>query len=213
MNGIKVKIAIADDQELIINGLSLMLLNHPQVMVVLKNHGASLLLENLQKHLPEVLLLDIQMPITNGVELCKNIIKEMPNLKIIALTNFDDGHYVKQMMRNGAKGYLLKNTDQETLIHAIETVCHGQIFLDPQIQHHLFGQLSRSPELGYAAKLTRRELEILKLVAEERSNQEIAELLFISLRTVETHRLNLSQKLGAKNTAALVKEAIKRALI
>jgi DNA-binding NarL/FixJ family response regulator len=209
----KVKIAIADDHELIIQGLSLMLQNNQSVQIVWKNHGAVKLLENLQAHLPDVLLLDIQMPVANGINLCSIIRKAIPDLKIIALTNFDESYYVKQMLRNGASGYLLKNTDQETLIKAINTVRSGQVFLDPQLQHILLEQLTKSRSSSMTVKLTRRENEILQLIAEERSNQEIAEMLFISLRTVETHRLNLTQKLAAKNAAGLVKEALKRGLI
>ncbi|MGZ3871802.1 MAG: response regulator [Mucilaginibacter sp.] len=209
----KIKIAIADDHELIMQGLSLMLQDHPAAEVIWKNKGPLNLLENLQIYAPDVLLLDIQMPVSNGIDVCRDLIKEMPALKIIALTNFDENYYVKQMLRNGARGYLLKNTDQETLIKAIETVCNGQIFLDPQMQHVLLEQLSKSRSDKQAVKLTRRENEILQLIAQERSNQEIADLLFISLRTVETHRLNLTQKLSAKNTVSLVKEALSRGLI
>ena len=209
----KIRIAIADDHELIIKGLSLMLQNHPTVQIVLKNNGALNLLENLQQHLPDVLLLDIQMPGKSGIDLCKLIVEKMPGIKIIALTNFDESYYVKQMLRNGARGYLLKNTDQETLIKALQTVCNGDLFLDPQLQHILLQQLTKTGSDKHPVKLTRRESEILKLIAEERSNQEIADQLFISLRTVETHRLNITQKLSAKNTAGLVKEAIKMGLI
>lgn len=209
----KIKIAIADDHELIIQGLSLMLENYQAMQIVWKNHGALNLLENLQIHLPDVLLLDIQMPVFNGIDLCKDITRLLPTIRIIALTNFDESYYVKQMLRNGARGYLLKNTDQETLVKAIDEVFSGKIFLDPHLQNVLLEQLTHTRSNRLAVQLTRRENEILKLIAEERSNQEIADLLFISLRTVETHRLNLTQKLSAKNTAGLVKEAMKRGLI
>lgn len=209
----KVKIAIADDHELIIQGLSLMLDNKPNLEVVWKNHGGINLLPNLQQHQPHVLLLDIQMPASNGIDLCAEITKALPAIKIIALTNFDESYYVKQMLRNGAKGYLLKNTDQDTLLKAIQEVYEGRIFLDPHVQHVLVEQLTQNRNSRTAIHLTRRENEILKLIAEEHSNQEIADRLFISLRTVETHRLNITQKLSAKNTVGLVKEAMKRGLI
>lgn len=209
----KVKIAIADDHELIIQGLSLMLDNLPGIQIVLKNQGGLNLLEKLQECSPDILLLDIQMPAVSGIDLCKDITKQLPHIKIIALTNFNESYYVKQMLRNGARGYLLKNTDLETLVKATEEVHAGKLFLDPHVQHLLLEQLTHTRTNRTATKLTRRENEILKLIAEEQSNQEIADKLFISLRTVETHRLNLAQKLSAKNTVALVKEAMKRGLI
>jgi DNA-binding NarL/FixJ family response regulator len=209
----KIKLAIADDHELILQGLSLMLEQVEHVRIVWKNTGGLNLLENLREHRPDVLLLDIQMPGCNGVDLCRDISRALPALKIIALTNFEESYYVRQMLRNGAKGYLLKNTGQDTLLQALETVMAGKIFLDAHVQDALIGQLISPRARRTDATLTRRETEILKLIAEERSNQEIADQLFISLRTVETHRLNLNQKLSAKNTAGLVKEAMKRGLI
>lgn len=208
-----IKIAIADDHELIIQGLSLMLEPVAWVQIVWKNTGGLRLLENLQQHQPDILLLDIQMPGCSGIDLCKDICKAMPQVRIIALTNFDESYYVKQMLRNGARGYLLKNTDQDTLLKAIRDVYSGKTFLDPHIQHVLLEQLTQTRGKRTDVPLTRRETEVLKLIAEEKSNQEIADQLFISLRTVETHRLNLNQKLSAKNTAGLVKEAMKRGLI
>ena len=209
----KVKIAIADDHELIIQGLSLMLESVEWAQIVWKNTGGLQLLENLQRTQPDVLLLDIQMPACNGIDLCRDISKAMSDLKIIALTNFDESYYVKQMLRNGARGYLLKNTGQDTLVQALKEVCDGKIFLDAHLQHILLEQLTTTRNKRTDTHLTRRETEILKLIADEKSNQEIADQLFISLRTVETHRLNLNQKLSAKNTAGLVKEAMKRGLI
>ena len=209
----KVKIAIADDHELIIQGLSLMLESVEWAQIVWKNTGGLQLLENLQRTQPDVLLLDIQMPACNGIDLCRDISKAMPDLKIIALTNFDESYYVKQMLRNGARGYLLKNTGQDTLVQALKEVCDGKIFLDAHLQYILLEQLTTTRNKRTDTHLTRRETEILKLIANEKSNQEIADQLFISLRTVETHRLNLNQKLSAKNTAGLVKEAMKRGLI
>jgi DNA-binding NarL/FixJ family response regulator len=209
----KVKIAIADDHELIIQGLSLMLESVEWVEIILKNNGGINLLKNLETAVPDILLLDIQMPGCSGIDLCRDIVKAMPSLKIIALTNFEESYYVKQMLRNGAKGYLLKNTGQDTLVKAIQEVMDGKVYLDKNIQDALINQLTLPREKRSDTQLTRRETEILKLIAEEKSNQEIADKLFISLRTVETHRLNLNQKLSAKNTAGLVKEAMKRGLV
>jgi DNA-binding NarL/FixJ family response regulator len=125
-----------------------------------------------------------------------------------------ESHYIKQMLRNGASGYLLKNVSAAKLANAIETVYAGEQYLDEAIRHQLLEEmLTGQKRAGYNIPLTRREKEILKMIADEHSNQEIADKLYISLRTVETHRLNLTQKLAVKNTAGLVKEAFKRGLV
>ncbi len=210
----KIKLAITDDHLLVINGLKAMLAPYPHITIVYESNAATALMEALPTAQPDVLLLDIQMPDIDGLELCKQVHKNHPDIKIIALTNFMESHYIKQMLRNGASGYLLKNADEEALVAAIEQVYNGEQFLDPGIKQQLLHEmLTGQRSSGYEIPLTRREKEILKLIAEEHSNQQIAEKLFISLRTVETHRLNLTQKLAVKNTAGLVKEAIKRGLV
>ncbi|TWF45337.1 LuxR family two component transcriptional regulator [Chitinophaga polysaccharea] len=209
-----IKVAITDDHLLVINGIKAMLAPYSQVQVVYESHISTSLLTALPAVQPDVLLLDIQMPDLDGMELCKQVRKNHPGIKVIALSSFMESHYVKQMLRNGAMGYLLKNTDPEKLITAIETVYAGDQFLDDIIRRQLLNEmLTGQKRSGYDIPLTRREEEILKLIAEEYSNQEIAAALFISLRTVETHRLNLTQKLAVKNTAGLVKEALKRGII
>jgi DNA-binding NarL/FixJ family response regulator len=126
----------------------------------------------------------------------------------------DESHYVKQMIRNGASGYLLKNVDQLTMINAIEEVMIGNQYLDSQIRQNIMDEMLLGKKRSVQqVELTKRELEILALIAKEFSNNEIAEKLFISLRTVQTHRLNISQKLNAKNLVTLVKEAYRRGLI
>lgn len=209
-----IKVAITDDHLLVINGIKAMLAPYNQVQVVYESHVSTALMAALPVVQPDVLLLDIQMPDMDGMELCKQVRKNHPGICVIALSSFMESHYVKQMLRNGAMGYLLKNTDPEKLITAIETVYAGDQFLDDIIRRQLLNEmLTGQKRSGYDIPLTRREEEILKLIAEEYSNQEIAAALFISLRTVETHRLNLTQKLAVKNTAGLVKEALKRGII
>jgi DNA-binding NarL/FixJ family response regulator len=162
----------------------------------------------------DVLLLDIRMPDANGIDICRELNREMPELGVIALTNFEEMHYVRQMLHSGAKGYLLKNTDQETLLKAIEEVYFGRLYLDSQIHRSVVNELTFGPNRRRSAvQLTKREKEILKLIVEEHSNQQIADKLDISLRTVETHRFNLTQKLSVKNAAGLVKEAIRLGLV
>ncbi|HVI48105.1 MAG TPA: response regulator transcription factor [Chitinophaga sp.] len=210
----QIRLAITDDHPLVINGLKAMLAPYQHIQVVLESHTATALLEALPETQPDVLLLDIRMPEMDGVELCRRVHRQYAGIRIIALTNFMELHYIRQMLRNGASGYLLKNTNQEALVEAIEKVHSGEQYLDAGIKQQVVHEmLTGQRSSGFDIPLTRREQEILKLIAEEHSNQQIAELLFISLRTVETHRLNITQKLAVKNTAGLVREALKRGLI
>jgi DNA-binding NarL/FixJ family response regulator len=208
-----IKIAIADDHMLVINGLKAMVEKYEHISVVFAAGNGQELMELLSQNTIDVLLLDIQMPGQNGIDLCKNVSREYPEIKIIALTNLEESHFVKQMIRNGAAGYLLKNVGQDILIKAIETVLDGKQYLDAQIQQNMLNEvLSGKKRTSQGVLLTKREEEILALVAKEMTSQEIADKLFISLRTVQTHRLNLAQKLGVNNTAGLVNEAYKRGL-
>jgi DNA-binding NarL/FixJ family response regulator len=182
--------------------------------VVYTTQSGHQLLEHFQSGAPDVLLMDIQMPEINGIDLCKQITKQHPSVKVIAFTSFDDSNYVKQIFRSGAKGYLLKNSDKQTIVKAVETVMQDEEYMDDAIKKILLQEsITGHRRSIFEVPLTKREKEILKLIADGMSSQEIAETLFISLRTVETHRLNLNQKLDVKNTAGLVKEAIKRGLI
>lgn len=209
-----INIAIADDHLLVINGLKAMIENTSDIKLLFSATSGYDLLSELKEKQPDVLLLDIQMPDINGIDLCKEVHARYPLVKIIALTNFEQSSYVKQMVRNGALGYLLKNIDGKTLQAAIRTVVQDKPFIHEQIRNNMLNEvLSGTKVTSQGISLTKRELEILGLVAKEMTNQEIADKLFISVRTVETHRVNLTQKLGVHNTAGLVKEAYKRGLI
>jgi DNA-binding NarL/FixJ family response regulator len=210
----KIRLAIIDDHAVVLDGLKTMLNAFENLEVVYTTQSGHQLLEHFQSGAPDVLLMDIQMPEINGIDLCKQITKQYPSVKVIAFTSFDDSNYVKQIFRSGAKGYLLKNSDKQTIVKAVETVMQDEEYMDDSIKKILLQEsITGHRRSIFEVPLTKREKEILKLIADGMSSQEIAETLFISLRTVETHRLNLNQKLDVKNTAGLVKEAIKRGLI
>lgn len=209
-------IAIADDHPLVINGLKTVLKQFPQRFSLLwEATNGHEVLKNLEEGVaPQVLLLDVQMPGKDGLETCKEIHQRYPHIHIIALTNFEDLFYVKSMMANGAQGYLLKTADIDVLLKAIETVSEGEDFFDEAIKQKLIqDSLSGKRKTGLAPLLTRREKEVLKLIINECTNAQIADALFLSLRTVEKHRTSLLQKLHVKNTAGLVKEAITKGLV
>lgn len=209
-----IKLAIVDDHEVVINGLKAMFANFNEIEVVFSATHGSALFDYLKEQQPNVILLDIQMPDMNGIDICKQVHRLYPQIKMIAFSSFDDTHYIKQIIRSGASGYLLKNADQQTVLAAIRQVMNGGEYIDESIKKILIQEsISGQRRSMFDIPLTKREKEILKLIADGLSNQEIADQLFISLRTVETHRFNLTQKLDVKNAAGLVKEAIKRGLV
>lgn len=205
-----IRVSIVDDQVIILNGLQKILADALHVKIEGVYNNGDDLLEAMEKNIPDVLLLDIQMPGKSGPELAVIIAKKYPSVKMIALTNVDVIAQVKQMLQKGCLGYLLKDVSPEILLKAIETVHKGEQFLKDDFKTQLLNSLS-GHENNHL--ITRREKEILKLIVEENTNQEIAAKLFLSLRTVENHRNNLIQKLHVKNTAGLVKVAIQEGLI
>ncbi|MFT4682217.1 MAG: DNA-binding NarL/FixJ family response regulator [Flavobacteriales bacterium] len=209
-----IKVAVTDDHQLILSGLKDILSNSEKTEFV----GGYLNLEEtrsgLQSDQPDVLLLDVNLPDGDGIEYCKELVKLYPDLKVIALTSYDQTIMVKNMMRNGASGYLLKNTSKDELLEAIEKVASGGRFLQPELEKQLLDEsFGNAAKQGYIPTLTRREKEVLALIIDEMTSAEIAEKLFIAQKTVETHRLNLIQKMGVRNTAGLVKEAINKGLL
>ena len=209
-----IRVAVIDDHQIVLNGIKAMLAATPTIEIIYDTTDCDQLFQWLETHQPDVLLSDIQMPAMNGIDLCRRVLKQYPNLKVVALSTFDDSTYVKKILRLGAQGYLLKNTTLPALLKALNAVIGGEQYIDENIkksliQESIMGQRRSIHEMP----LTKREKEILRLIAEEFTNQQIAEQLYISQRTVDTHRQNLIQKLGVKNTAGLVKEAIRRGLL
>lgn len=208
-----ITIGIADDHTLIINGIIQMLRSEPRYEILFSAQNGSALLAALTQHQPDVLLLDIELPDNDGISLCGQIKEQYPQVPVIALTNHDEIVYVRKMIRSGANGYLLKGTGKKQLIQAMEAVLAGEQFIDRQIEQTILQQTISGRKAAVNVKLTNRELEILSFIAHEYSNQEIADRLFLSVRTVESHRHSLNQKLNIKTTAGLVKEAYLRGLI
>lgn len=209
----KISLAVVDDHQVVIDGLLTMLSGYPELDVVYATTAPQDFLRYIETAQIDVALLDINMPELDGLELCRQILALRREVKVIAFSSFDDTHYVKQILRKGAMGYLLKNASRQTLVDAIRSVHDGREYIDETIQKAIVREsVTGQRRSMFEIPLTKREKEVLKLIAEEHTNQEIADKLFLSLRTIETHRANLSQKLGAKNTASLVKEAIRRGL-
>jgi len=223
MSNQPIPLFVVDDHPLITQGIVSLLKGTPEVSVagvahslaeakeVLKDKGASL----------QVALVDIRLQDGLGVELVRHIAKHFPHIKVIALTMYDTEEYLKIMVQAGAKGYLLKNTSKEELLQAIRTVMEGHYYFAQGIQDVIGQYLLRQEKpasrrggvsVGEGIHLTRREKQILELIAQELTNAQIAEKLGLSPRTVHTHRRSLMQKLGVKNSAGLVRYAIEMGL-
>ncbi|WCO02452.1 response regulator [Psychroserpens ponticola] len=208
------KIAITDDHVMVLKGIVSLLESTPEIKIIGEYNNGEETLEGLALNLPDVLFLDINLPDINGIDLSKQLLKKYPDLKIVALTNFEDITFVKRMLKNGVLGYLLKNTDKLELIEATKTVLSGDVYLQKDIQKKLFNQTSKkATNNGLLPKLTRREHDVLVAISEELTTQEISEKLFISPKTVETHRMNIMSKLGAKNSVGIIKIAIEKQLL
>lgn len=205
-----IKVAITDDHPIVINGLRNALQAHNDITITGTYRNGAELLKGIKQARADVLLLDLQLPDKNGAELAPLLLQEYPDLNILVLSGMDSSPYIKEMMRKGCKGYLLKSTtDQNTLVSAIREVHAGGLFLDAHLKEQLLQEMliTKRQANKLNPKITQREKEVLRLIATECSNQEIADQLFISLRTVETHRYNLMQKLEVKNTAGLLRMA------
>jgi DNA-binding NarL/FixJ family response regulator len=210
----KIKIGIVDDHQVVINGLTTMLSNFDSLDIVYTSTHSAEVVKQLATIEVDVLLVDIQMPQLDGIELTKLVTKSFPSIKVMVFSSFENSHYVKQAMRNGAAGYLLKNADHRTISEAITHVLNGETYIDHNVAKMMLKEsITGHKQSSFEAVLTNREGEILKLIAEEYTNQQIADKLFVSLRTVEAHRFNLTQKLGIKNIAGLTKEAQRRGLL
>ncbi len=210
-----IKVAITDDHPLAINGISMMLASHPDIQITDTYTSGTALLEGLSQRQPDVLLLDMLLPDKSGIDLAPVIIKTYPDVRIVVLTSLDTPAMVKSMLSYGCLGYLLKGTDQHTLIEGIMHAWRREEFLDPVLKEYLLQTMLKTDKPNTANRyvLTKRETQILHMVIAGDTTQQIAEKLFISARTAETHRLSILKKLEVKNTASLVKKAIQLGLI
>ena len=211
----KIRLVIIDDHQIVINGIKGVVNTTDDIELVGTGLNAEELLKFLESHNTDLILMDINLPGMDGIKLCKHVKNQYPEIKIIGLTTFSQASFIAEMLRNGADGYLFKNTSEEELLKALRTVHAGSQYLSNEVNQKLVQRaMSKSQsEKGFIPKLTRRENEVLQLIIEENTNQEIAEKLFLSTSTIETHRMNLCAKLDARNTAGLVKNAIKFGLV
>ncbi len=208
-----IKLIIADDHPIIINGIITVLEKQNEIKLVCQVNNGEELLDYLSKKKADVVLLDINMPIVNGIEACKVINEKYIDTKVIAFSQYDEKRFVKRMMKSGASGYILKNSSAAEIVSAIKNVHAGLIHLSKDLPN-IFDSNSKKQKINSLfPDLSSREIDVLRLVLNEMNTKEIADKLFISPHTVETHRANLLLKAGVKNSAGLVKWAIENEFV
>lgn len=205
-----IKISMADDHTIVLNGFQKIVAEANDITVAGMYTDGDELLKDLPNNKPDILILDIQMPGKNGIELATIIRKKFPAIKIIVLSSVEVLAQVKKMLQLGCMGYLLKNIDADTFLTAIRTVYGNEQFIHEDLRKHLVNNLFTP---AHFVKITRREKEILQMIAQEMTTQEIAEKLFLSTHTIVNHRNNLLQKLNVKNTAGLMLKAVEEGLL
>ncbi len=208
-------IAIADDHPMVLQGLSFMLGSKQELSIQATYTSGRALLAGLQRNQPDVLLLDVLFPDYSAEELLPKIVRDYPSIRILAITSVSNLPRVRNLIRLGCLGYLLKNENEATVVRAIQSVYRGVPFLSEQLKQQIdqdrFNVKKVLPINGHL--LTRREKEILQLIAKGYTSKEITGKLCISLNTVETHRKNLFQKMDVKNTVTLLQRATTLGLI
>ena len=203
-----IKVFIVDDHYMVVEGIRSLLQAEESIELVGSASNASSCLAFLRQQLPDIILMDINLPDVQGTELCKQVKALYPQVFVLGLSTFNQQSLINKMLENGASGYLLKNATRQEMMEAIQAVLRGKVYLSFEAASAI-----RQRENSGLPVLTRREKEVLSLVAEGCTNHEIAEKLFISSSTVDTHRKNLLLKMDARNTAALVKIAMDNQLI
>jgi DNA-binding NarL/FixJ family response regulator len=205
-----ISVFIVDDHPVVVEGLKSVIEKLTGHRVAGVAYNAIDAVDQLKKITVDVLLLDINLPDISGIDLCKKIRKEFPDIKILGISTFSDRSYISRMIENGALGYLIKSASSEEIAEAIASVMQGNLYMSVNMEH-LLKPISVMPP--HLPDLTKREKEVLQWIAAGLTNVQIAEKLFVSPSTVDTHRKNMIIKLGVNNTAALIRFAVEHGMI
>jgi DNA-binding NarL/FixJ family response regulator len=213
----KIRLAIADDHKIFRNGLKATLEDCADFDLLIEASNGKQLIGMLTEHTPDVILMDIKMPEMDGIQTTTAVKQKYKDIKVLALSMFNEDKYIVDMMKAGASGYLLKNAEPEEIIEAIQTVYHKDYYFNEHLSITLIKQLAGNNTGGGSsqslADFNEREIEVLRLVCQEYSNQEIADKICLSVRTVEGYRARLFEKTRSKNLVGLVIFAIKTGII
>jgi DNA-binding NarL/FixJ family response regulator len=210
-NAAPIRILLADDHTILLDGLSMVLNQYPHIQVVGVANDGSEAIRQLHEIQVDVVLMDVQMPTMDGFQAANSIKDNFPHVKILVLSMHNDRPYIERMYQIGASGYLLKTASIDEILAAIEKVYRGELHFSNDVILTVlnYNKSQNSP----VVKLTRRERQVIELISKEHSNVEIAELLHLSVETINTYRKNLLKKTGVKNTAGLVRYAINHGIV
>lgn len=208
-----IKIILADDHRLFLDGLTAILSLIEKVTIVATANNGNQVLELLRKHSCDVVVMDINMPVADGLTTAQLISQEFPKVKVVLVSMNVNPQYVKDALRAGVSAYILKDSSKEELQNAIYSAADGKKYFSEAVMLNLAYEYMPESPLETKVKLTQRELEVLKLLAQEFTAPEIAGKLYISAETVETHKKNMLKKLGLKNSYSLIKYAVQNGLI
>jgi len=210
-----IKIVICDDQIIVTEGLAKILSSSKEIEILGTAHNGEEVLEVIKKHQPDLVLMDLKMPIMNGITATRKIKEQAPLIKILILTTYDDDEWLFDALRVGADGYLLKDTPPEDLLKAIQGTISGKAFIDPTITQKVIERASKAtPDQNKTTyQLSSREKEILSLIAQGMTNADIADRLYLSEGTIRNYTSNLFQKLGVSDRTQAAVVAIKHGLV
>ncbi|PAU94443.1 DNA-binding response regulator [Aliifodinibius salipaludis] len=211
-----IKILLADDHDIVRDGIKMLLEDDVGFTITAEAENGKEAIEACKNHDIDLIIMDINMPEMNGIEATETIKESFPEIKILALTMMDEDQHIREMIEAGASGYILKSSDKMELVDAITTILDGKHYFSDDATQSVMMDIvkgTNQKDNSDPGNITKREKEVLELIVEQYTNQEIAEELYISTRTVDAHRRNLLQKTGAKNTAGLVTYAIKYDLV
>ncbi len=210
----KIKLYIVDDHQIMIDGIKALLKNKPTFEIIGENTNPVIALEEITNNTPDIVISDINMKEMSGIELTKQLKAIFPDIKILALSMFGDKETISEMLEAGINGYVLKNTGTDELVTALTKLSINQPFFSDEVTTEMMRVIttSKAPQKE-VIHLTPREIEIVKLIAEEYNNAKIGDKLFISERTVETHRKNIFRKTNTKSVAGLIKFAMEQKII
>jgi DNA-binding NarL/FixJ family response regulator len=214
----KIRVLLADDHTIVRQGLRVLLEAEPDIVVIGEAETGRQAVQLARKLRPDVIVMDIAMPTLNGLEATRQITKEVPNVRLLVLSSYNDDEYVHQVTEAGATGYLLKQTAATDLIKAVHEARNGNAFFSPAISKQLVERYREAvsggvPVREHGCRLTSREAEVLQLIAEGRANKQIAAELCISIKTVEKHRQQVMNKLNIHDIAGLTRYALSKGII
>lgn len=212
-----IKVLVADDHRMFVDGIESILRNEEDIQVVGKCFDGASVFKEIEAKEPDVVLLDISLPEMSGIDVCKRLTATHPQTRVLAVSMHNDASFVSEILKNGAMGYILKNTGKAELVMAIKNVYAGKSYFSKEVSETIMRGLVQQGDNKKPAEpqivLSEREKEILALIAEEFTTQEIAQKLHLSFKTVEGHRRNLFSKLNVRNAAGLVRVALENNLL